>query len=915
MDGLTFLAIIVILALLAVPICILVLFLRTSALKVRVAGLERALREQAVVPVQMPATPADQAVTAPAKAMEPYEEQPSAPSPWDMAVGKRAEAQDATAAGLRATGEAAPDAPTDQNKPIVFRAEQSAALARWFKTNWIYVVSAASLGLAGIFFVQYGMERGLLPPGLRIMAAIAFGMALIAAGEWLRRRHGDEGETTTIHLPSVFSGAGLVSIFAAVLSARHLYGLIGPEAAFAGLLATGVLAMVLGWFYGPLLSAVGLIGAAVAPFIVAGGTSAEHWLYGYYAVIAATGLGVDAIRRWAWVSVLALILGYAGAFLSFAAGAGDPGWAMAMIALALMASIIPPLSLTPAHAGPSTLQSLLRLSEGNWPTFPTRLAAGGALASAAGLLLLDAPFGAPLLAPFALALLAIAYLIWAKGARGLVDLALLPATGFLIWLLVQGSGGDAYRAFQAQAIALRPPETTGPLTVTLLVALAAAISGFAALRALRREAPLPDLIFALMAVLIAPVAVLILELLWSPAAVIGLPQWAAHIVAIAALMTVLATRFAAVDQGQMHRVAYATLSGLSLAALALFVMTTATALTLALAVLIVIAAWLDRRYDLPEMGLFQQAGVAVLSWRLLIDPGMDFAFEGALTPVMLSFAGSIAALVTARLIIPVRPLTQAVLESAAFGLSAVFANVLLTRLVIPDGWFAMFGHWQMSLQALPWIVLMLTQLYRAAASDVMRRLRYGLAAVAGVIGAGVLASAAIPLNPLFTYGPEDLTGLVRGPFILDTLFLAYAVPALLLLAGWSRLPGLIRPVRLGFLGLGSAMLALYATLEIRRWFQGDWLGAIGVVQGELYTYTLALMLLGASLLITAIRKSSAPLRRIAMAVIGLVIAKVFLIDAAGLTGLTRVFSFLGLGLSLAGLAWLNRWADRAAKAP
>ena len=47
-----------------------------------------------------------------------------------------------------------------------------------------------------------------------------------------------------------------------------------------------------------------------------------------------------------------------------------------------------------------------------------------------------------------------------------------------------------------------------------------------------------------------------------------------------------------------------------------------------------------------------------------------------------------------------------------------------------------------------------------------------------------------------------------------------------------------------------------------------------------------------------------------MIVIGLTIAKVFLLDAAGLTGLTRVFSFLGLGLSLAGLAWLNRWAGQ-----
>jgi uncharacterized membrane protein len=50
-----------------------------------------------------------------------------------------------------------------------------------------------------------------------------------------------------------------------------------------------------------------------------------------------------------------------------------------------------------------------------------------------------------------------------------------------------------------------------------------------------------------------------------------------------------------------------------------------------------------------------------------------------------------------------------------------------------------------------------------------------------------------------------------------------------------------------------------------------------------------------------------------MAVISVTVAKVFLIDASGLSGLTRVVSFAGLGLSLAGLAWLNRWAQTATK--
>ena len=87
----------------------------------------------------------------------------------------------------------------------------------------------------------------------------------------------------------------------------------------------------------------------------------------------------------------------------------------------------------------------------------------------------------------------------------------------------------------------------------------------------------------------------------------------------------------------------------------------------------------------------------------------------------------------------------------------------------------------------------------------------------------------------------------------------------------------------------------------------------GVKQPELYTYTVALMLLGAVLLYQAIAAKSVLLRRIAMGVIAITVAKVFLLDASGLTGLTRVISFAGLGLSLAGLAWLNRWAGQVSE--
>ncbi|MCU0800785.1 MAG: DUF2339 domain-containing protein [Rhodobacteraceae bacterium] len=947
MDELAFFAIVALLVVLAVPVAIVVLFIRTAGLADRLARLERLSAQQAarlamlddgIAPpharVQDPLattapeipvvdTPPDIAADtglagpAPAAAIPADVTQPPAAqvsSAWDRAIARQpanaatGPAEVPLTAG-RTTDDMVAPAPGATGPDVATR------LINWLQVNWIYAIAAASLGLAGIFFVQYGVEKGLLPPPLRVLAGIAFGAGLIAAGEWLRRRHGDEGGTTTQYLPSVFSGAGLVSVFAATLAARHMYGLIGPETAFAGHLFTAALAVALGWFYGPLLAAVGLIGAALSPFIVAGGSDAAPWLYAYFALITATGLGIDAVRQWRWVAVLALVLGYPGTVLVGVGGGGVPGFALTMLVLAAIAIIIPPLSLTPSHPGPFTLQAALGQSNKVPLSFAVKLGMGAAVASSLLLFLSGMGPNNHLISPLALTVFAIGALLWARRAEGLTDLALLPATAFVAWIAVEGfTSGPVLSMLEGFPWKTTDHTIARPQAITWLTLMAAAISAAAAWRALRAGPDrLVNVMFGLIAVLTLSLSVAGLELLWAPARFIGDYPWALHIIAAAAIMTGLATRFAAVDMGDMRRTAHATLAALSLIALALFLLTTATALTLALAVLLVTAAALDRRFNLPEMGLFQQIGTAVLSWRLLFDPGLDFALDGPLASVTLAFAGSIAAFAAARWMAQERPrpLTLAVLESAGAALAAVFGSVLITRLILPEGWFPYEGHWQASLMALPWLILMGVQLYRAQVTGWLQRARQGLAAIAGIIAACWLFAAAFPFNPLFSYGPENLTGLVTGPILINSLFIAYALPGLLLLAMRPYMPAILR---LPFLCIGAALIALYGALEIRHWFQGPWLGDIGVMQGELYTYTLALMALGAALLIQSIRKASPLLRRVAMVVIGITIAKVFFVDAAGLTGLTRVFSFLGLGLSLAGLAWLNRWAERAARA-
>jgi uncharacterized membrane protein len=117
----------------------------------------------------------------------------------------------------------------------VFRRDSLDRLIQWLRENWVLVAGAASLALAGIFMVQYGPERGLLPPFWRAIATLGFGSALIAGGEVIRRHFGDETMGGMQYLPSALAGAGLIVLFAGVLPALVMYDLIGPGPALVGL--------------------------------------------------------------------------------------------------------------------------------------------------------------------------------------------------------------------------------------------------------------------------------------------------------------------------------------------------------------------------------------------------------------------------------------------------------------------------------------------------------------------------------------------------------------------------------------------------------------------------------------------------------------------------------------------------------
>ncbi|PLL10838.1 DUF2339 domain-containing protein [Tabrizicola sp. TH137] len=773
----------------------------------------------------------------------------------------------------------------------------------WLRENWVYAVSGVSLALAGVFLVQYGAERGLLPPGLRVLAALAFGAALVAAGEWLRRRYGDAEGVATAYLPSLLSGAGIVSGFAAIVAARQMYGLIGPEVTFAGLLIVAGAAVVLGWLHGPLLVALGLVGAVGAPFLVGGASESVDWLYGYFALVAAAGLAVDAFRRWAWVSVLAVVLPMLAGIVLNLGGGSEAGLMLMAFVMVGLAVAVPARALFPDHAGPGVIAAMAVVKGGARPAFPVMLASGVVLAAVV-LMVLASGWEMPLLPFVLLAGLAAGLALWTGRAPGVQDLALIPVAGFLLRIAMEAqSFGALHEAFSV----FPGPEEAPHRGVTWLVLLAAGMSGALAWRGLRGAA-LP-LVTSAAAALAAPLAVLALELTWPVSAVMGPYPWALHVIVLAGLMVAFAMAHARADGGELRRFAHFALSALALIGLALFLVLSAAALSLALAVLVVVAAALDRRLGLPEMGWAVQAGVLVLGWRMAVDPGVIWGFEAGLVPVLLAYLGPAAGFAAVLWVMrgAERAGAVAFAESGLALALVLLADVLLVRWLSGGSlWQLQEAHWTAAALALPWLAMALVQLWRVGLGGRMARLRYGLAALAGLIGGLGLLVAVGPLNPL-------LMGRVVGPLLFDSLMLAYLLPGgMLAVAGW-KMAHLPLRLRQGMALAGVALGALWLVLEIRRFWRGADLSVPGTSQAELYSYTVALLVIGVALLWQSIARRSGMLRRIAMGVIGVTVAKVFLVDAAGLSGLMRVFSFLALGLSLAGLAWLNRWAGMRAR--
>src|SRR5882724_11911841 len=176
-------------------------------------------------------------------------------------------------------------------------------------TRWVVWLGGLTLALGGFFMVRYSIEAGLLGPGVRTLLSGAFALALLAAGEWTRRKENTSAIQTLpiANIPAILTAAGTAVAFATVYAAYALYDFLAPATAFIllGLVAIGSLAAAL--LHGPALAGLGVAAAFVTPVLVSS-EQPDYWaLYIYLAIVTAAAFALARARLWRWLAITTIV--------------------------------------------------------------------------------------------------------------------------------------------------------------------------------------------------------------------------------------------------------------------------------------------------------------------------------------------------------------------------------------------------------------------------------------------------------------------------------------------------------------------------------------------------------------------------------------------------------------------------------
>lgn len=726
------------------------------------------------------------------------------------------------------------------------------------KENWMVWIGGLSVSLAGIFMVSHSISEGLIGPSQQLLLALLSGLLLHGGAEVMRRRH-----LGTDQVFAALAGGGSVTLYAALLAGVHHYELVSPVVALAGLAVVSLMTMALALVHGPLLAVMGLGGAYLVPLLVGGegGSAAFILSYSFLITLSSALLMGYVFRTWLWFITLAgAVFWWLLAVLAY-----NDGLALAcyVSALFMLFSLAPCEPLISANRRREAFLLLLlawgasiALQYASQPLFP------------AWLVLLPVA----ILTPVSRGVLW--YLPW--GA------VLTTALGWLAYA-IRGSAPDVLLPLAAE-------HQAGLLAYLMIAAVITVLCGLWQWRIQLEIRRWPSL------VMLSPVVWLVLGWLLVQG---GVPSgsWALVALLAGAVYGALAWQ---IERRGVYRagLVWAVLAAHACYSLAVVMWLREASLTLALSMQFVSLVWLARRYQASELYLVLKVALAVVVARLTFNPWLQ-SYDAGTHWSLWTYGGTTLFAAVATWLAGKNNAIRPWLEGASLHLLVLFLGTELRYWLYDGDIFAQeYSLTEAALNTLLWGSLGIVYVVRSRVSLSLVWLYRLFASALTVLSVASYLMVVAVHNPWWN---NDIIGATP---VFNMLLLAYGAPVLLALAT-SRFSDLLP--RRWLLYVASAGFLLFTALEIRQLWQGSelaWWHGIG--EGELYTYSVVGMVYSIAAILWSTRSGSAGLHKAGMALLGVVIAKIFLVDMSGLQGLWRVAAFMGLGLALLGLAWVYR---------
>lgn len=179
-------------------------------------------------------------------------------------------------------------------------------LETWLAQNGFAWLGGALVAIGGILMVSFASQQPWFTPQVQLVCALALGLVLIGASEWARRRNIAQPPGSPL-VAAMLASAGVVTLYAIAWAAHGLYGLV--DFAVAALMLTLCAAILAGLslLHGQALGVLAIALALLAPQI----TGTDLWprlpLTFYLCGVGAAGFALSAWRRWPWIAVAAMV--------------------------------------------------------------------------------------------------------------------------------------------------------------------------------------------------------------------------------------------------------------------------------------------------------------------------------------------------------------------------------------------------------------------------------------------------------------------------------------------------------------------------------------------------------------------------------------------------------------------------------